>query len=136
MSDEGLLNKFVDETYGSGSSGSVSTDDRATIFANVARFADEETAAKFAQAVESSTNDIDGYERMMDFADAVATHAPPDEKLEFIQTLASESPQGAQPDYRSDFAGYSTSIQGDKDAAAIAVVLGSMPGAHAQDNHK
>jgi len=101
LADKGLLDTFVAEMYGAGAGGSVSVDGRNTIFSNVAKVADGETMAKFAQSVEASTNGIDGYNRMQEFASSVATHATPAEKKDFINALAPETTQGRAADYRS-----------------------------------
>ncbi len=133
LADEGLLDTFVAEMYGAGRGGSVSADNRETIFTNIARYADGETAARFAQSLESSTNGADGYDRMQDFADTVATHATPQSKVDFIESLAPLSTDGRSADFRGTFSGVTSSIEGDTDAAAIATVLGSLQGTYAQE---
>jgi len=131
LADKGLLDTFVAEMYGAGAGGSVSVDGRNTIFSNVAKVADGETMAKFAQSVEASTNGIDGYNRMQEFASSVATHATPAEKKDFINALAPETTQGRAADYRSG--SYRVSLEGDAEAAAVGTVLSSLDGSHARE---
>ena len=131
LADAGLLDTFVEEMYGAGTGGSVSADGRATIFSNIAKIADGETQAKFANSLESTTNGADGYSRLEDFAESLATHASPQDKVEFIETLADESTKGRSSDYSGSF--FSTSIEGDPQAMAIATVLGSTQGVFAQE---
>lgn len=131
LADEGLLDTFVAEMYGAGAGGSVSADGQRTILSNVARLADGETAAKFAQSLEASANGADGYDRMQAFAESVATHATPQAKLDFVEALAPSSTSGRNAS--SGPGTVSRSIEGDADAAAIATVLGSMQGTYAQD---
>jgi len=130
LQEEGLLETFVKELYGQGAGGSVSADNRATIFANVAKYGDAETLATFSRVLSESTNSADSYDRVQEFTDAVGTHATAETKVELIKELADLTTEGESPSYLGAF---SVTIEGDTEAAAVARLLGTLDGSHARE---
>ena len=125
------LDDLVKEMYGTGIGDAMAADTRATIITNIATHADGETLAGFAQALESSTNAVDGNERTQELAQAISTHAPAQVRVDFIQALAIESTQARSIDSTSEDS--SIAISGDTKAAAVTTVLESLDGVFAQE---
>ncbi|MFK7885915.1 MAG: hypothetical protein AB8G16_03540 [Gammaproteobacteria bacterium] len=126
---------FISEMYGAGAGGSVSADDRATIFQNVALQADGETAAAFAQDLAASGDSVEGYERLQEFSDIYAEHASPQDKLDFIDALAGDTTSGPEADALRYGLGYggNDSYSGDAEARAVGTVLASLDGSYATE---
>ena len=109
--------------------GGLSTTERAAFFSNMAGKLDGADLATLARAFGTSDSNH-GAPYVEELGKAVATHASPDAKVQFINQL-----KGATADQSArvtNSLGSSTSVEGDADAVAIGEVLGSLRGAHAE----
>ena len=132
LDEMGLLDTFVNEMYGAGAGGAVSADNQQVILSNVARIADGETLANFANSLKSSTNGFEGHNRVQEFSEAIATQSTSQSKLDYVEIMAPESIKGAQVSSITT-PGMVLRLEGDTEAASIATVLGSMEGSYAKE---
>ncbi len=111
--------------------GGLSASDRQAFFADMAKKLDGESLAALHNSFTKAAGNggLDGLERGQELASAIAAHASPQAKLDFIRAMAPSTTDqtsvrgGSNP---------STSIAADPQAAAVGTVLGSMRGASAQ----
>ncbi len=111
--------------------GGLSTSDRQTFFADMAKKLDGQSLASLHNSFTNAAGNgsTAGLERGQELASAIAQHASPQAKLDFIRAMA---PATTNQQYVSGGSNPSTIINADPQAAAVGTVLGSLRGARAQ----
>ncbi|MDZ7588023.1 MAG: hypothetical protein U5J78_02245, partial [Parasphingorhabdus sp.] len=126
-----LLKKLAEESVQGGpggwfGNGGISSSERKTFFADMAKKLDGASLAQLSNAYSATdSKGIDGLNRTKELAEAIATHSSPQTKIDFVKAQAANT-----TDQRtvSDYGMVSRSIDADPQAAALATVIGSMRG--------
>ncbi len=113
--------------------GGYSAEERRDLFNDLAGKLDGNNLAAVSNAFENAGGGQDGYNLAKEFASAVASHASPTAKVDYIKALSAETADGKGFNGADIFGGGSWSRDVDGDAAAVATVLGSLRGAQAQE---
>lgn len=134
MGETGLLDKFAQEAnqaefMGMGQDG-FSVDERRDLFTNLAGKLDGDSLARFSDAVSGAYGGNAGFDLVSEFAGAVASHASPAAKADYIAALSDSTKSDGITS--TPFGGPTSSREVDAEAGAIGTVLGSMNGYYAQ----
>lgn len=127
----GQLDQIADE-INDGSwfgNGGLSTDERRAFFADMAGKLDGQNLTALSESF-SRTDDGGGeYGAVTDLASEIATHAAPQTRVDYIASMKAEVDDQTYTD--TNF-GSSTTHETDSQAGAVATVLGSLRGSHAE----
>lgn len=134
MADAGKLQKFADELNqgefaGIGQDG-LSNDERKALFADLAGKLDGDSLANFSNAIAEAESKHTDFQYVTELGDAVATHASPQVKLDYIEGLSDKVDGEGITDV--NLGGGSSTRNVDSEAGAIGTVLGSMNGSWAE----
>ena len=113
--------------------GGLSTDERQAFFADMAGKLDGDSLGRLSDAFAGTDGDSGGFEPVTELGSAVATHASPQTRVDYIASIQS----GIETGNRADFGiGYSSSSGTDAEAVAAGEVLGSLRGTYAEDGFR
>ena len=110
--------------------GGLSTGERSALFNNLAGKLDGASLADLTRAFGRTDSQTNGARYVEELGKAVATHATPDAKVQFVTNLKGATVD--HPNRASAGFGGSTMVDGDADAVAVGDVIGSLRGAYAQ----
>ncbi|MET1755818.1 hypothetical protein ABVV53_10160 [Novosphingobium sp. RD2P27] len=109
--------------------GGLSTDERQAFFADMAGKLDGQSLATLSNAFAKTGGDAHGYTPVTELGSAIATHAAPQAKVDYIAQIA----PGAESGSHSDIGfGISSVNMVDAEARAAGEVLGSLRGSFAE----
>lgn len=131
LAQSGDLDRLASDVVAGGNvlpgTGGLSTSERQQFMATMAAKLDGASLAKLSDAFAKADPATGGDQYVRELADAVAAHAGPQVKVDYIRAIAPSA-----TDLPLSSRGTSTTY-GDPEAAAIGTVLGSLSGAHAHD---
>lgn len=134
LSANGELGDFAAQTLGRGLysfGGAMSTSERQHFMADMAKKLDGKQLAELSNAFASTDANSGGHDYVQELGRAVATHASPQAKLDYIRELAPKTTD--KPSYSTFGFANSATIRGDAEAGAVGDVLGSLTGARAHE---
>ncbi len=132
LAASGNLDKFAREAVDGSilGLGGLSVTERRQFFASMAGKLDGASLAKLSDAFARTDGNSGGREYVEELGKAIAAHASPSAKLEYVQAQAAKTTD--KPSYFTSYIGGSMSHAGDAEAAAVADVIGSMRGPQAR----
>ncbi len=132
MQRSGELDRFASEAVDGSwfGNGGYTDNERRDMFTDLAGKLDGDSLAKLSNAFAKASSGEDGYNRVGELADAVASHGSSAAKVDYVKALAAQSTDGKGLD-GTTFGG-SWSREVDAEASAIGKVIGSMRGAQAE----
>lgn len=110
--------------------GGLSGDERQAFFADMAAKLDGDSLGALSTAFARTDERSGGFTPVTELGAAVATHAGPTAKLDYLSAIAPGAEAGHQSDYGL---GYSSTTFADAEASAAGQVLGSLRGANAAE---
>lgn len=110
--------------------GGLSGTERQAFFADMAGKLDGDSLGALSAAFAKTDERSGGFTPVTELGAAVATHAGPDAKLDYLPAITPGVEQGHQSDFGF---GYSSTTFADAEASAAGEVLGSLQGANAQE---
>lgn len=109
--------------------GGLSTDERQAFFADMAGKLDGDSLATLSNAFAKTGGDSHGYTPVTELGSAIATHAAPQTKVDYLGQIAGGAESGSHADIGL---GYSGVNMVDAEARAAGEVLGSLRGSFAE----
>lgn len=132
LASDGTLDRVANEIMDGSilGLGGLSKDERQAFFADMAGKLDGDSLGRLSDSFAQTDEDSGGFDPVTEIGSAVATHASPQTKVDYIASIQS----GIETGNRSDFGiGYSSSSSTDAEAVAAGEVLGSLRGTYAED---
>lgn len=132
MQRTGELDRFASEAVDGSwfGNGGYSDSERQSLFADLAGKLDGSSLAAVHNAFANATDGEDEYTKVGELADAIATHASPQAKLDYVRSIAGNSADGQG--LSGAYVGGSWSREVDGEAQAVGKVIGSLQGAYAE----
>ena len=109
--------------------GGLSTDERQRFFADMADKLDGASLATLSNAFAKTGGDSQGYTPVTELGSAIATHAAPQTKVDYLGQIAGSAGTGSHSDVGFGYSGVNLV---DAEARAAGEVLGSLQGSFAQ----
>lgn len=110
--------------------GGLNGDERQAFFADMAAKLDGDSLGALSSAFAGTDQRSGGFTPVTELGAAIATHAAPDAKLDYLSAITPGIEAGHQSDYGL---GYTSTTFADAEASAAGEVLGSLQGANAQE---
>ncbi|MBO9623407.1 MAG: hypothetical protein J7500_11920 [Sphingomonas sp.] len=134
---QGQLDKFASEAVDGDwfGNGGYSADERRDLFTDLAQKLDGQSLAAVSDAFARTDDGTDGFNRVGELADAVATHASSYDKVQYVEAMKAKVTGGK--DWIESHVFSTESHKADPEAAAVGKVLTSLKGsAYAGDAFK
>lgn len=136
MQRTGQLDRFAQEAVDGSwfGNGGYSGDERRDLFNDLAGKLDGSSLARVSDSFARASAGEDGFNRVNELADSVASHGSASVKVDYVRAMAGNAADGTG--LRGTGFGSSWSREVDAEASAIAEVVGSLRGAQAQEAFK
>ncbi|UIJ46528.1 hypothetical protein LZK98_06145 [Sphingomonas cannabina] len=134
---QGQLDKLADQAVDGSwfGNGGYSADERRDLFNDLAGKLDGQSLAAVSNAFAKTDDGADGFHRVTELADAVATHASNYQKMQYVEAMKSQVAEGKN--WTESHVLSTSSHESDPEAVAVGKVLSSLKGsAYAADAFK